>query len=184
MSNHYADAGAVACTTTKPSHLVPRARSPVAQVVLATICRVLVVNRHVAAVLLHRRAGSTRGIERLGTGAAVEISVTTNRHQARGASGEVMISDTVPVVGRGTIASHARLMASGVEGRGDRAAVRCKTFIVRVRGLPVDGLHTVLKLGRRTELPLADNGPDESNTTDAASDGSDDSQADFAGLGE
>lgn len=141
------------------------------------------VNRHVAAVLLHRWAGSTGSVEWLGAWAAVEIGVATNRHQARGTSGEVVISNVVAVVRRGAVASHARLVASGVEGGGNGAAVRRKTVVVRVRGLPVDGLHAVLKLGRGPELPFADNGPNEGDTTNAAGDSSDDSQADFAGFG-
>jgi len=37
------------------------------------------------------------------------------------------------------------------------------------RGLPVDGLKTILELGRGTELPLADNGPNDGTATDRCS---------------
>lgn len=36
-----------------------------------------------------------------------------------------------------------------------------------LRGLPVDGLETVLKVTGWAELPLADNGPDSSTGCDA-----------------
>jgi hypothetical protein len=33
-------------------------------------------------------------------------------------------------------------------------------------GLPVDGLKAILELSRRTELPFANNGPDDGTATD------------------
>jgi hypothetical protein len=41
--------------------------------------------------------------------------------------------------------------------------------IVRASRLPVDGLHTIFELSRRSELPLSDKSPDNRNSSDARS---------------
>lgn len=71
------------------------------------------------------------------------------------------------------------LVSARVEGRvrtGGRAAVETWDDVLRTGGLPVDWLHTILELVRRLELPLADQGPDNRDTSDRGSQGDDDGQ--------
>jgi len=71
------------------------------------------------------------------------------------------------------------LVSTRVEGRvraGGRATVETWDDILRTGGLPVDWLHTVLELVRRLELPLADEGPDNRDTSDRGSQGDDNGQ--------
>jgi hypothetical protein len=58
-------------------------------------------------------------------------------------------------------------MTGRMEGRrvGGGPTVSGEATVV-LRGLPVNGLEAVLKLGRRTELPLADDGPNNGTATD------------------
>lgn len=58
-----------------------------------------------------------------------------------------------------------------LEGRcdGDGTVCTWEATVLPTVGLPVDGLHAVLEVGRRTEFPLADDRPDDSRSSDADS---------------
>lgn len=67
----------------------------------------------------------------------------------------------------------------------DGSAIAVKTgYIVLASGwLPVNGLHTVLKVSRRLKFPLADDGPEDENTTDGGSDSCNYDNGGFSDLG-
>ena len=53
--------------------------------------------------------------------------------------------------------------------------------LLRTGWLPVDWLHAVLELVRRLELPLANDGPNNHDTSDRSGKGDDDRQGGFRG---
>jgi len=87
-----------------------------------------------------------------------------------GASSKVVIGnrwerETVVVI---VTATHSRL-----ERRARVATVgsRDTNIIISIAGgVPVNGLHTSIKVGRGTELPFTDNGPDYSCTNNTGGD--------------
>ena len=105
-----------------------------------------------------------------------EVSVAPTWSERRSTRGEVMFRQRREAASRGGIGGGAVLTAAagkaavfgagGVEGRrvGGNPAMRGETAIVHGR-LPVDGLETILELGRGTELPFANYGPDDSNAS-------------------
>jgi len=86
--------------------------------------------------------------------------ITTNLSRA---SGKVMIGDSWEVVAIVTVS------ISRLEGRARVTTVspRNTDVIITTGGVPVDGLHAGIEVGRGTELPFADNGPDDTSTDDA-----------------
>lgn len=93
---------------------------------------------------------------RLGARSASEIRITTDRAEVRGASGEIMVREglccgvvAVPVPGGG-----AGMSVDGV-----------KVVVVR-RRLPVDRLEALIELLGAAEFPLAEDGPEDEDTTD------------------
>lgn len=55
--------------------------------------------------------------------------------------------------------------------------------IIRVGGLPVNGLKAFIKFGRTAKLPFAEDGPKDSNSSDRRSDDDKDSYSGALGLG-
>jgi len=110
---------------------------------------------------------------RLGAGATSEVSITTTGRKGRGASGKVMLRQrgkaaTSIVCAAAVAPGEAQVVVTRrVERRcigghptviGEAAVVFC--------GLPVDGLEAILKLSGGTELPFANDGPDDGAATD------------------
>lgn len=112
----------------------------------------------------------------LGARATSEISVTPNWRERRSARGEVVFgqrreaasssvvwggADLTVVTGKA-----AAVLVAGMERRrvGGSPAMGGEPTVV-LRWLPVDGLEAVFELGRGTELPFADNGPDDSTAS-------------------
>jgi len=109
----------------------------------------------------------------LRAGAAREVGIATNRRKHGSASSEIVIRQgreaAIGVIRPSTIApgqAHV-IVACRVERRciGRHPAMRGKAAVV-LCGLPVDGLETILELSRGTELPLADDGPNNGAATD------------------
>jgi len=128
------------------------------------------------------------GLLHLGLGArpTSEVSVAPNWGERRRARGEVVFRQWGEAANRVVIAGSAVLTAAagkatvfvaGVERRrvGGDSAMRREAAVVHGR-LPVDGLETVLKLGRGTELPFANYGPDDSTTSNRCGEYDDDGQ--------
>jgi len=126
---------------------------------------------------------------RLGARATSEVSVASNRRERRRASGEVVFGQRREVASSGVIGASAggvltvaageaaAVFVAGMErgGVGGDSAVRREAAVVH-RWLPVDGLEAVLELGRGTELPFADYGPDDSTSSNRCSEYDDDGQ--------
>ena len=123
---------------------------------------------------------------RLGAWSSRKIRISSTRGKVRGSGGEVVIrkrrgalTGVVSVMLRRVV---IRLVSTRVEGRvrvSGRGTVKTWDAVIRTGGLPVDWLHTVLEFVRRLELPLADEGPDNRDTSDRGSQGDDDSQGCF-----
>jgi len=123
---------------------------------------------------------------RLGAWSSRQIRISSTRGQVRGSGGEVVIRErgsaltgVVSVMLRRVV---IRLVSARVEGRmrvGGRGAVKTWDAFLRTGGLPIDWLHTVLELVRRFELPLADEGPDNRDTSNRGGQGDDDGQGCF-----
>jgi len=104
----------------------------------------------------------------------------------RGPSGEVVVrkrggalTDAVSVMLRRVVVG---LVSTRVEGRvrvGGRGTVKTWNGVLPTGGLPVDWLHTILELVRRLEFPLADEGPDNRDTSNRGGQGDDDGQGCF-----
>jgi hypothetical protein len=75
-------------------------------------------------------------------------------------------------------AGEAAVLVAGMERRtvGGGSAVRREAIVVH-RRLPVDGLEAVFELGRGTELPFADNGPNDSTPSNRCGKYDDDGQS-------
>jgi len=110
----------------------------------------------------------------LGARATSEVSVTTTGCECCSASGEVVLRQrsevTIGVIRPTTIAPREAdhvVVTRRVERRriGGHPTVSGEATVV-LRGLPVDGLKAILELSRRTEFPLADNGPNDGAATD------------------
>jgi len=110
-------------------------------------------------------------------GTASEISISTNRGEMRGTSSEIVIRErwqssssiTMSLIGsRSTIAAmaHARVERGGIRCT---AAVSDRAAVCRVGRLPVNGLQALIKLGRTSKFPLAENSPEDNDTTDTGS---------------
>ena len=122
----------------------------------------------------------------LGARPTSEVSVAPNRRE-RSASSEVVFGQwreaatSVVIGGRAILTAAADKAAvfgaSRVERRriGGNSAMRREAAVVHGR-LPVDGLETVLELGRRAELPFANYGPDDSTTSNRRGEYDDDGQ--------
>lgn len=67
------------------------------------------------------------------------------------------------------------LCTAGVERRSIGCGAMETGYVLIVRWLEVDRLHPIFKLGRRPELPLANEGPDNCDTTNTSGNGNDDS---------
>ena len=110
----------------------------------------------------------------LGARAARKVSVTTTGSKCCGASGEIVVRQwreaATGVIRRVAIApaeaGHV-LVTRRVERRriGGYPTVGGEATVV-LCGLPVDGLKAILELSRWTELPFANNGPDDGTATD------------------
>lgn len=124
----------------------------------------------------------------LGARATSEVSVAPNRRERRrSASGEVVFgqrreaASSVKGASAGgilTVASgEAAVFVAGMERRrvGGDSAVRREATVVHGR-LPVDGLEAVFELGRGTEFPFADYGPDNCTTSNRRGKYDDDGQ--------
>jgi hypothetical protein len=110
----------------------------------------------------------------LGAGATSEVSVTTASRKWCGAGGEIVLRKggeaARRIVRAATVApgeAHQVVVARRVERRcvGGHPMVSRETTLM-LCGLPVDGLEAVLELRRRTELPFADDGPNDGAATD------------------
>lgn len=111
---------------------------------------------------------------RLGAGTTSEVSITTTGRKGRGASGKVVVRQRREAA---TGIVHAAAVAPGearyvvvtrrVERRriGGHPTVSGEAAVV-LCGLPVDGLEAILELSGGTELPFANNGPDDGAATD------------------
>ena len=120
---------------------------------------------------------------RLGAWSSRQIRVSSTGGKVRGSGGEVVVrkrTDAVSVMLRRVVFG---LVSTRVEGRvrvGGRGTVNTWDALLRTGGgLPVNWLHTVLELVRRLELPLADEGPDNCDTSDRGGQGDDDGQGCF-----
>lgn len=110
----------------------------------------------------------------LGARAAREVSVTTTGSKCCGASGEIVVRQwreaATGIIRRVALAPSKAghvLVTRRVERRriGGHPTVGGEATVV-LCGLPVDGLKAILELSRRTELPFANNGPDDGTATD------------------
>ena len=127
--------------------------------------------------LLHRRLGPRGDTTR-------EVGIAADGREVRRARREIMVRKgperrgacpSMVVVAEGL---RVRLEGRGVGG----GAVRAREVAgVPTAGLPVDGLHAVLEVGRRAKLPLADDGPEDGRSSDADSD---DDEDDDSSMGE
>ena len=124
----------------------------------------------------------------LGARATSKVSVAPNWRERRIASGEVVFgqrreaASSVVCTSAGgvlTVAAGeaANVFVAGMERRrvGGDSAVRREAAVVH-RRLPVNGLEAVLELGRGTELPFADYGPNDSTTSNRRGKYDDDGQ--------
>lgn len=148
------------------------------------IVRILVVEGN--AIRLVFRTGSAGatgelGHLRAGAGATSQISITANRSE-RGSSGsEVVVRDgleRIVMVGAITtraegILAMARARMEGTMGEGSSASVETGNTVISSSWLPVDRLHAVFEVSRGLELPLADDGPEDEDTTNGGSNGCD-----------
>lgn len=112
---------------------------------------------------------------RLGPGADTtrEVGIAAHRRELSRSRSEVMVrkgseSPCANLCPRVIIATGVRVR---LEGRcnGDGAVCTWEATVLPTVGLPVDGLHAVLEVGRRTEFPLADDRPDDSRSSDTDS---------------
>lgn len=117
------------------------------------LCHLVPPTIFIAAVLPHLWAGAT-GYIRVSTDWA---DMAVGR-----ASGEVMVEGIAASGGRGERVARVATV------RGDNA------IIIMARRLPVNGLESVFELLRATELPLAEDGPENGNTTNRGSDSNED----------
>ena len=110
----------------------------------------------------------------LGAGTTSEVSITTTGRKGRGASGKVVVryrgEATTSIVRAAAVApgeAHHVVVTRRVERRriGGHPTVSREAAVVLCR-LPVDGLEAILELSGGTELPLANNGPDDGAATD------------------
>ena len=123
----------------------------------------------------------------LGAGATSKVSVTPNWRERRSASGKVVFgqrretASSVKSASAGDVltvaAREVAVIVARMERRrvGGNSAVRRKAAVVHSR-LPVDGLKAVLELGRRTEFPFTNYGPDDCNTSNRRGKYDDDGQ--------
>lgn len=105
----------------------------------------------IATVLPHLWAGATR-----------HICISSNRAHMGRTSGEVMVERIVASAARRVGAARVTAVS------GDNS------IIITRRRLPINGLESVLELLRATELPLAEDGPENGNTSDGGSDSDED----------
>jgi len=116
----------------------------------------------------------------LGARATSEVSVAPNWRE-RSASREVVFGQRREAATSVVLTAGAGKAAVFVAGRVERrrvggdSAMRGEAAVVHGR-LPVDGLETVLELCRGTELPFANYGPDDSNTSNRCGKYDDDRQ--------
>lgn len=117
---------------------------------------------------------------------ARKVGVAANRRKSRGTSSEVVVRDGLKDRGAvlGAVASTVAVVAAvsvtllavarGVEGAvrsaGNVATESRDAVIWGTSGRPVDRSHAVLEVGRRLELPLADDGPADRDGTNAGRD--------------
>jgi len=131
----------------------------------------LVETRTTVKSLLHRG---------LGAGATSKVSVTTARRKRCGAGGEIVVRKggeaTTSIVRAAAVApgeAHHVVMARRMERRcvgGHPSVGREATPITLVLcGLPIDGLEAIFELSRWTELPFANDGPNDGTATDGRS---------------
>lgn len=143
----------------------------------------LVKTRTTVKSLLHRG---------LGAGATSKVSVTSARRKCCGPGGEIMVRKggkaTTSIIAAITVVpgeAHHVVMARRMERRrvgGHLSVGREATRITLVLcGLPIDGLEAILELSRRTELPFANDGPNDGAATDGRSEHDEDGNG---GVGE
>jgi hypothetical protein len=110
---------------------------------------------------------------RLGAGPTSEVSITTTGGKGRGGGGKVMVRQrgkaATSIVRAAAFAPRdvQVVVTCRVEGRriGGRPTESGDTAVV-FSGLPVDRLEAVLKMSGGTELPFANDGPDDGAATD------------------
>jgi len=116
---------------------------------------------------------------RLRARTACEVGVSTDGREVGRSSGEVVVGNRVLGGCVPAVAVQALLVGvARMEGRRVRVAAGGAgqtgvAVAVVVGGQPVDGGHPVVELARLAELPFAEDGPDDSDTYDATSDGKD-----------
>jgi len=110
----------------------------------------------------------------LRAGTTSKVSITTTGRKGRGASGKVVVryrgEPTTSIIRAAAVApgeAHYVVVTRRVERRrvGGHPTVSGETAVMFC-GLPVDGLEAILELSGGTELPLANNGPDDGAATD------------------
>jgi len=125
-----------------------------------------VISRSATIVIGPHARATTKRLLHLGlrAGAASEISVAANGSEVRGGSGQVVIK----LVAIHSCSRGVAVILRRVERRGSRvgAAVGRNNANIVVRRLPVNRGHALVKLGRVAELPLAEDGPEDGNSTD------------------
>jgi len=153
----------------------------------------LVVKRD-AVIILAGEAGTTVQFTHWRARSTRQIGVAADRGEGSRSSGEVVVRDglkrrghttvtmvrKVSIVSTNTVSSIVSVsMAGRVEravGYGGRRAVNTREVsFFGPGGLPVDGLHAVLKVGRGLELPFANDSPtDEYSKNRTSNTGNDD----------
>jgi len=76
----------------------------------------------------------------------------------------------------------ARRVEGSVRDGGGRTVKSWNISVVRHSGLPVDGLHPVFKVGRRLELPFANDSPADDDGANRAGNGDKDDDSGFGGF--
>lgn len=120
--------------------------------------------------------------DRFGTrdGTARKVGITTNRREMSRSRTEIVIRDrrksTRTMSGTVHLAVIVSRVRARLEGRrvGDGTAHAWDVAVLAAIRLPVNGLHAVFEVGRRLELPLADDRPDDNGSTDAHGDDNED----------
>jgi len=149
-------------------HSVSRASIAVVVSLLATL--VLMSGGWVVTVASIDAGTTVKSLLHLGLGAGTtsEVSITSTGRKGRGTSGKVVVryrgESTTAAVAPGE--AHQVVVTRRVERRriGGHPTVSGETAFV-LCGLPVDGLEAILELSGGTELPLANNGPDDGAAT-------------------
>jgi hypothetical protein len=92
-----------------------------------------------------------------------KIGVTSNRCELRRSSSEVVVRDWInTIIGESTARMERAMRGSGC------IAMELR-FAIRTCGFPVNRLHTILELCRRSKLPFAYKGPDDSYSSNTRS---------------